>query len=83
MRRATAIGGPTRARAEASLVHHLLSLSAITEAASVGVFHPHDGEPDLRELVDDLWARNVTVALPVVEDDPADFSMRFVEWRRE
>lgn len=75
-----ALAGAERGAAEAKLIEHLLSLRAI-EATSVGIFIAHDGEPDLQPLIDHLWAAGRTVALPVLDDDPSDFSMRFVPWR--
>lgn len=74
-----ALRGADRARAEARLVVHLDSLAAI-DAPSVGLFAAHDGEPDLRPLVERLWARGRVVALPVVADDDADRSMHFHVW---
>ena len=73
------IEGTTRTRAESALVDHLRSLDAL-RAPSVGLFVAHDGEPDLSPLVGWLWGRGVTVALPVLNDDPDDYSMRFVSW---
>jgi len=69
-----------RQHAQRKLVAHLFSLDALS-AASVGLFVADDGEPDLMPLVERLWSREQTVALPVLEDDPNDFSMRFEPWR--
>jgi 5-formyltetrahydrofolate cyclo-ligase len=66
---------------EAALVAHLGSVHAL-EAASVGVFVAHDGEPDLMPFVEMLWARGQTVALPVLEDDPSDHTMFFRTWKK-
>lgn len=72
--------GSKRASAEASLISHLGSLQLLERAESVGSFVAHDGEPDLTPLVEWLWHRGQRVALPVLEDDPDDRSMRFVPW---
>ena len=74
-----ALQGPARAQAEAQLVHHLDSLTALRSGA-VGAFVAHDGEPDLQPVVSRLWDQGRTVALPVLRDDPDDFSMRFLPW---
>ncbi len=73
------IHGDERRTAESALIHHLKVLEAV-QANCVGVFVAHDGEPDLMRLVEWLWHRGTTVALPVLEDDPDDFSMYFVPW---
>jgi len=75
------IVGDQRRTAEQSLVQHLRSLQA-SHAASVGVFIAHDGEPNLMAFIDWVWGRGCTVALPVLDDDPEDFTMRFVPWIR-
>lgn len=76
-----AVQGYERERAEHSLVGHLRSLHLL-RAPTVGVFVAHDGEPELAPLVKWLWASGRTVALPVLEEDPNDFSMRFVPWQQ-
>lgn len=74
--------GDARVVGERRLIGHLQSLAALQQG-SVGVFVAHDGEPDLAPLVDWLWSNGVTVALPVLNDDPSDFTMRFVPWHRD
>lgn len=64
---------------ERRLIAHLLSLD-MTRSAIVGVFVAHDGEPDLLPLISYLQERGQTIALPVLKDDPNDFSMDFVTW---
>ncbi len=76
------IEGDERAAAETALIAHLESLDAVCRAGSVGAFVAHDGEPNLMRLIEGLWSRGAVVALPVLEDDPDDFSMRFVSWQR-
>lgn len=76
-----AVVGADRTFREAALVSHLASVRAL-QAASVGVFIAHDGEPDLMPLVEMLWARGQTVALPVLEDDPNDRTMCFRAWKQ-
>jgi 5-formyltetrahydrofolate cyclo-ligase len=76
-----AIVGVDRTFREAALVAHLASVHAL-KAASVGVFLAHDGEPDLMPLVEILWDRGQTVALPVLEDDPSDHTMNFRTWKK-
>jgi 5-formyltetrahydrofolate cyclo-ligase len=52
----------------------------------VGVFVADDGEPDLSRFVHDVWSSQgetgslLQVALPVLSDDPNDFSMTYVAW---
>lgn len=77
----TAISGRDRDQAERSLVCHLQSLHVL-RAPTVGVFVAHDGEPDLVPLINWLWDNDRAVALPVLADDPTDFSMRFLPWHR-
>jgi 5-formyltetrahydrofolate cyclo-ligase len=72
--------GDERLRAELALRSHLRFLSTIVAAKSVGVFMAHDGEPDLMPLIEWLWEEGKVVALPVLEPDPDDYSMRFVPW---
>ena len=74
-----AIVGEQRAEREAALVAHLKSLRVL-DHPSIGVFVAHDGEPDLRPLVDWLWARGHVVALPVVADDSGNRQMCFRTW---
>jgi len=78
----TGLSGDQRLRAETLLISHLRSIPALRRG-SVGVFVAHDGEPDLMPLVQWLWDNDVVVALPVLLDDPNDFSMRFVQWERD
>ena len=72
--------GAPRFQAERALVTHLRSLHAVQSSSNVGVFVAHDGEPDLFPLVKELWGRGQGISLPVVRDDPGDYSMRFVPW---
>lgn len=74
------LDGPARLEAEARLISHLLALDVFA-VSSVGLFLAHDGEPDLTPLIEALWNRDATVALPVLRDDPEDYSMRFMPWR--
>ncbi len=76
------VRGDARIGAELALHSHLRSLSTIVAATSVGVFMAHDGEPDLMPLIERLWEDGKVVALPVLEPDPDDYSMRFVPWSR-
>ncbi len=76
------VRGDERLGGELALRSHLRSLSMVTGAASVGVFIAHDGEPDLMPLIEELWEAGIVAALPVLEPDPDDYSMRFVPWRR-
>ena len=75
-----AVVGEERCNRESALIAHLASLHVVTNATSVGVFIAHDGEPNLQPLIDRLWHHGQTVALPVLADDPADHTMRFVPW---
>lgn len=74
------IRGEERRVREARLITHLWSLHAVTNARSVGVFVAHDGEPDLQPIIERSWRRGQTVAIPVLADDAADHTMRFVPW---
>lgn len=65
---------------EVNLIHQLRSVQRVISASSVGVFIAHDGEPNLQPLIDELWKRGQSVALPMLVDDPTDTSMRFVPW---
>jgi 5-formyltetrahydrofolate cyclo-ligase len=47
--------------------------------ASLGVYWPIRGEPDLRPLYAALQARGVQLALPVVDDD-SERPLRFLAW---
>lgn len=76
-----AIAGEARHVAQRKLVAHVTSLHVVRTAVSVGVFVADDGEPDLALLVAELWNRGVEVALPVLSDDPDDFSISFQPWR--
>jgi len=74
-----AIVGAERVAREQSLVGHLGSLQALA-LRTIGVFVAHDGEPDLTPLVQKLWQRGQDIALPALEDDPADHTMHFRKW---
>jgi len=78
-----AVEGEARSVASTALVTHLQQLQSVCDADWVGVFVADDGEPDLMPLVSWLWAEGVGVALPVLRDDPNDFSMRFMPWLPE
>jgi len=75
------VEGAERADAERRLCGHVRSLHTFECASSVGLFVAHDGEPDLSPLVEELWQRGSTVALPVVRSN-ADGSdtMEFLAW---
>lgn len=82
MRRQAIVNG-ARESATESLISHLLHLHGVGRSSSVGLFVADDGEPDLRPLVRRLWDRGAQVALPVLHDDPADYSMRFIPWKAD
>lgn len=75
------VSGDRRIAAERSIGAHLLSVEALVQAAIVGVYVADDGEPAVTGFVQELWRREVVVAIPALVDDPDDFSMRFLEWR--
>ena len=70
--------GSARSDAMNALIGHLKQMHLVAHAPSVGVVVADDGEPDLAELMQWLWARGTVVALPVLLDDADDYSMRFV-----
>ena len=73
------VSGRDREDAERLLISHLKSVHVVG-APCVGAFVAHDGEPDLAPLVDWIWEQGRSVSLPILNDDPDDFTMQFVPW---
>jgi len=73
------VTGHARCRAEAQLSGHLRAVIG-SQPESIGLFVAHDGEPALNGMVEWLWTEQRTPALPVLQDDPDDFTMRFRPW---
>jgi 5-formyltetrahydrofolate cyclo-ligase len=72
------ISAAHRNAADIAIVDRALRWFDAAPVATLGVFWPMRGEPDLRPLYAALAARGVRLALPVV--DGADLPLRFVGW---
>ena len=64
---------------DAAIGKHFLAWLERNPAASIGVYWPHAGEPDLTPIYPGLAARGIELALPVVVE--RDAPLVFYAWR--
>jgi 5,10-methenyltetrahydrofolate synthetase len=64
---------------DAAIGKHFLAWLERNPAASIGVYWPHAGEPDLTPIYPGLTARGIELALPVVVE--RDAPLAFYAWR--
>lgn len=74
-----AIPVEVRCRYDTTIGTHLLAWWEKHRPRTLGVYWPIRGEPDLRPVYEDLSARGVRLALPVVIDKEAPLA--FIEWQ--
>lgn len=58
---------------------HILETLKPQPGATVALYYPKDKEIDTIPLAEALWTGGVTVALPLIDDDPV---LRFVAWNK-
>lgn len=68
-----------RAAATAAIQKAVIAWLETRRPASLGVYWPIRGEPDLRPLYSALHKRGVQLALPLIDDDMAQ-PLRFLAW---
>ncbi|MXZ31600.1 MAG: 5-formyltetrahydrofolate cyclo-ligase [Acidimicrobiia bacterium] len=78
-RQRRALGADVQATSAAALAAHIWSLPEMRRAGVVGTFVADDGEVSLWPVVARLWAEDVAVTVPAIDD--AD-RLVFLRWRR-
>lgn len=73
-----ALAPDCRGRWDAAIVERLTALLAPRAAATIGVYYPIRGEPDVRAAYAQWAARGIQLALPIVIDKKAP--LKFVAW---
>lgn len=71
-----------RAALDASINRHLVEYARAARLSDVAAYLAFDGEPDLRPALNELDARGVTLALPVVEEKTGRNTLSFRQWTR-